>query len=298
MAKKLVSVCITTFNESKKDIDALVTSLKKQTLKPNEIIIIDAKDYNNCSRSVGRNLAIKKAKNEIIAVTDVGCIVDRYWLREISKTFERGNVDVVAGGYKMKYKNLFNKAVSKFLGVSYENINNNFLPSARSLAFTKTIWKKVGGFPENIEDTAEDTILNLLFLKAGAKFKVNKKAFVYWNLNLNIKTFSKKIYLYALGDLKSGIWWHPKMKLKTHNLKVISILLRYFLAFVFLTLSIQLFLLYAILYALYAFSKAGLWGIVLQLSSDVAIIKALLIYGLYKISSLWPKLDGDASRGN
>lgn len=282
-----ISVCITTFNETKEDVNALVTSLKKQTLKPDEIIIIDAKDYNNCSRSVGRNLAIKKAKNEIIAITDVGCTADSNWLMEISKTFEKGKVDVVAGGYKMKYENSFNKAVSKFLGVSYENIDSSFLPSARSLAFTKTIWKKVRGFPENIEDTAEDTILNLRFIQASAKFKVNKKAFVYWNLNLNIKTFFKKIYSYALGDLKSGIWWHKQKKFKTHNIKALTVLIRYFVLSILFYSNFNYGLALFLIYCLFAFNKAGLRGIVLQLSSDVAIIKALIVYGILQTSTKW-----------
>lgn len=280
-----ISVCITTFNETKKDVNDLVVSLKKQSVKPDEVIIIDAKDYNNCSRSVGRNIAIKKTKNEIIAITDVGCIADKNWLKEITKTFNEGGVDVVAGGYKMKYKNSFNRAVSKFLGVSYENINNDFLPSARSLAFTKSIWKKVGGFPENLEDTAEDTILNLLFLKAGANFKVNKKAFVYWNLSLNLKTFFKKIYNYALGDLKSGVWWHEQKKFKTHNIKALTVLIRYLILFFVFYLNINYGLVLFLLYCLFAFSKGGFWGIVLQLSSDVAIIKALIVYGLLQTST-------------
>ena len=81
--KMKVSVCVTTKNEREETIKKLFDALNNQTLKPNEIIIIDAKDYDNCSRSIGRNIAIKKAKNEIIALTDVGCLPKKDWLEKL-----------------------------------------------------------------------------------------------------------------------------------------------------------------------------------------------------------------------
>ena len=113
-----VSVCITIFNEPQESVNKLLSALNNQTLKPDEIIVIDAKDYNNCSRSKGRNIAIKKAKNGIIATTDAGCIPHKDWLQKLTDPFKNENIDVVSGFYKMVARNDFEKAEAVFLGGS------------------------------------------------------------------------------------------------------------------------------------------------------------------------------------
>lgn len=266
-----VSVCVTIFNETKETIKKLLDALNKQTLKPDEIIIIDAKDYDNCSRSKGRNIAIGKARNEIIAITDAGCVPHGEWLANLTvhlggaKAHPRGVLaDVVAGSYKMTARNNFEKAESVFLGVKQEDINSDFLPSARSMAFTKSIWKKAGGFPENLDGTAEDTVFNIKFLNAGVKFVVAKKAIVDWHMPSSIREFSLKIFNYARGDAQSGIWWHPVKKWRTHNLKILTIFLRYILFVLYPWLTF--------LYIIFAFYKAGVYGILLQFISDFGCI--------------------------
>ncbi|MEK7169151.1 MAG: glycosyltransferase [Patescibacteria group bacterium] len=270
-----ISICVTIFGEKEETVRCLLTALNKQTFKPDEIIIIDAKDYNNCSRSVGRNIAIKKARNEIIAITDAGCVPHRDWLARLCSSFEKVEVKnlVVVGGYRMIAKNDFEKAESIFLGTQRKDINNNFMPSARSMAFTKSIWKKVGGFPEKLDNTAEDTLFNVELIKAGAKFVVAKNAVVDWQMPDSIKNFYLKIKNYARGDAESGIWWHPAKKWKTHNLKVMTIFGRYLLAFIFLAFGFYGILWgYIGIYMLYGYSKAKLWGIYLQFISDFACI--------------------------
>ncbi len=311
---KKVSVCVTIFNESSESINKLLNALNNQSLKADEVIVVDAstktqrfkktKNQNKlkikiinkegASRAEGRNTAIKKARNEIIAITDAGCVPNKDWLEKITKPFKIASsqaprndrvffsqvprTDVVSGGYKMVANNNFEKAESVFLGVSRENMNKDFLPSARSMAFTKTIWKKAGGFPENLNDTAEDSLFNINLIKRGAKFKVVKDAVVFWEMPKSIYDFGFKIYRYALGDLNSGIWWHPTKKWKTHNLKILSIFARYVVGIWLLFFNYYLFLLYVLCYMLYGYKKAKWWGIILQFVSDIAIISATIRY--------------------
>ncbi len=257
-----ISVCITIYNEKKETIKKLLDALNTQTLKPDEIIIIDAKDYDNCSRSKGRNIAIRKAKNEIIAITDAGCVPHKDWLENISHPPGVINWNVVAGGYEMVTSNHFQEACKMFLGVSTKDMDSDFMPSARSMAFTKTIWKKAGGFPEKLDNTAEDTLFNVNLIKAGAKFVVAKDAIVDWQMPDSIKNFYLKIKNYAQGDAESGIWWHPVKKWQTHNIKILTIFLRYILFVLFPWLIL--------IYIIYSYYKAGLWGIILQFTSDFA----------------------------
>lgn len=279
-----VSVCITTFNEKKEDIQKLLDALNKQTLKSDEIILIDAKDYNNCSRAEGRNIAIKKSKNEIIATTDVGCVPRKDWLEKLVEPFKIAssqtprNDTVVAGFYTMKYENNLQKAMRVFLGILPKNFDNNFMPSARSMAFTKTIWKKAGGFPESLKNTAEDTLFNVNLIKAGAVFTRVKNAIVEWGTPTTIFIFYFLFFNYAMGDAQSGIWWHPVKGFQSHNIKILSIYLRYaiglllfVLSFKFSAFTLYLYILIT-LYLLYAIHKAGLWGLALQPVSDFAVM--------------------------
>lgn len=300
-----VSVCVTVYNESKETIRRLLHALSNQSLIPNEVIVVDASkssisnsqfpifnEFTNfqfinktgISRSAGRNLAIQKARNEIIAITDAGCVPYRDWLARLCSSFEKVEVKnlVVVGGYKMIANNDFEKAEAVFLGVAQKDMNPDFMPSARSMAFTKSIWKKADGFPEKLDNTAEDTLFNVELIKAGAKFVVAKNAVVDWQMPDTIKSFYLKIKNYAKGDAESGIWWHPVKKLKTHNLKVLTIFGRYFLAFVLLEIGYWYLFVYICIYLSFAYRKAGLWGIVLQFVSDLAAMSGF-IAGLIRV---------------
>lgn len=297
-----ISICITVLNEEG-TVASLLDSLLNQSKKPNQIIIVDGgsidktveiirhyqqKDsrikllIEECSRARGRNLGVEIAKGEIILMTDAGCIASSDWVKNIVSPFENTDVDVVAGFYHMTGGTPVNKAMSVFLGVSPNNFDIDFLPSTRSIAFRKSIWEKVGGFPEKVGGAAEDTVFNYKLIKAGAKFSRMKNATVEWGMPDTIFNFYFKIFNYAKGDAKSKIWFFPRKALASHNIKALFILFRYLVGFSFLILSFKFHYLLAYLiiclfaYLIWSFRKAGLWGPVLQILSDVAVMSGFL----------------------
>jgi len=305
------SVCITVFNEEK-SISKLIESLSNQTVKPGEIIIVDAESKDKtvsiihhwqkkdkriklltkkCSRSEGRNLSIELAKNEIIAVTDAGCIPRRDWLERLTRHFKNKNVEMVAGFYKMIGNSPIQKAFSVFLGVHESNFDKAFLPSTRSIAFTKKFWEEIGGFPENLEDTAEDTVFNIKALEHGVKMAHEKGAVVEWKMPETITEGIKKMYSYAKGDAKSKVWKHPSKGYGSHNVKALTILIRYLFGLFLLIYSYWQPVMFYILcvaimgYIMLIFRniyykvrdwRAGMYGILIKLTSDIAIITGLL----------------------
>jgi glycosyltransferase involved in cell wall biosynthesis len=307
-----VSVVVTVLNEEL-TITKLIDSLLIQTSKADEIVIVDGgstdktigiiKRYQKItknirllqfrtSRAEARNIGVNASKCEIIATTDAGCIAEKHWLKRLVEPFKDNKVDVVAGFYKMIGESHFTKALSVFLGVTLSKFDNRFLPSARSLAFRKTIWQKVGGFPEDLKDTAEDTMFNYKIVTLVAKIVRVKDAIVYWRLPSTYINAVKKIYFYAKGDAKSGIWWHPIKKFSTHNIKISLIYLRYLIGLYILLLTmIYKFLelpliLVIIFYMFWAFRKvyietddfwAGLFGVLLQFTSDIAIMSGFFV---------------------
>jgi glycosyltransferase involved in cell wall biosynthesis len=306
-----ISICIITLNEEG-TIAALLDSLLDQSKKPDEIIIVDGgstdktidiiRHYQRKSgkiklmiekstRAGGRNIGIDVAKGDVIATTDAGCKIDKDWLKNLTAPFKTGRVDVAAGFYKMTGDTPFQKAESVYLGTTPRKFNKSFLPSSRSLAFTKKIWLELGGFPENIEGTVEDTMFNEKLLKIGAKISRVKDAIVEWGMPGDIKEFFWKVHGYARGDALTKIWIFPGKGITSHNIKSLSILLRYLLGLTLLLFSIKYPLLLAYLiffhfaysywayrkvYLEYGDRKVALWGPVLQTTSDIAVMSGFI----------------------
>jgi glycosyltransferase involved in cell wall biosynthesis len=302
-----VSVCITVFNEAA-TISKLLNSLFRQSKVPDEIVIVDGgskdetvkliKNYikrhrniklfvKKCSRAEGRNIAVKTAKYDYIAMTDAGCWANSKWLERITKPFSKRGTEMVAGFYKMVGNTYFQKALSVYLGVTPTKFDNIFLPSTRSVAFKRKLWDRVGGFPENLPDTAEDTVFNYKAVKLGTNITRVKNAVVYWKMPKNLRVAANKFYSYAKGDAKTGIWKKPSKMYTSHNVKVLLIYLRYLMGLLLLLLSLVhpplllLTLLAILIYSFRAFNKvckysgniySGLWGIIIQYVSDISVM--------------------------
>jgi glycosyltransferase involved in cell wall biosynthesis len=299
------SLCITTFNEEK-NIRELIDSLLTQSKKADEIIIVDAgstdntqkiiKSYSNVrliiskgvSIAKGRNLAIKNSRYEIIVMTDAGCIADKFWLENITEQFIDKKTDVVAGFYEMTGESNFQNALKPFLGIMPSNFKNNFLPATRSIAFRKKVWEKVCGFDEKFDRAGEDTDFNLKILKNNFIIARNKKATVKWEVPDNLIDAAKKFYFYAKGDAQS------KNFLTSHNIKVISIFMRYiifgllitfsFISPIFVVFFAFIFTLYLI-WSIYKMRKlikewqVRKYIVIIQLVSDLSVMLGFLAGG-------------------
>jgi hypothetical protein len=94
-----------------------------------------------------------------------------------------------------------------------------WLPSSRSIAFTKSAWDKAGRYPEYGEFSkrlqmkcgGEDTLFDLALKDAGFEFADGLKAMVYWRPRPNLTAFYLQYYWYAVGDGMdlTGLADHP-----------------------------------------------------------------------------------------
>lgn len=298
-----VSLVITVLNEEE-TITSLLESIFSQTKKPDEVIIVDggSKDKTiqkirehkekldkkgfirviekkGANRPVGRNLGIEAAKEDIIAITDAGCVLDKRWIEEITDPFNDSDVEVVSGYYKTMASSVFEKCLATYALVMPERINpKEFLPSARSMAIRKSTWRDAGGFPENFPFN-EDYVFAHTLKRLGENFYFTKKAIVYWKPRENIQKAFLMFFYFAKGDANAYIF-RPK---------VILIFLRYTIGVLLLFKSL-VFSLLIILYFIWAILKnyryvkewqAFLFLPLLQIASDVAVI-AGTIWGTLK----------------
>lgn len=307
-----ISLCITVLNEEN-SIGNLIESLLVQSRKPDQIIFVDGgstdktteiiRHYQNrdgriklfvekCSRAEGRNFACEIAKGDVIAMTDAGCVADRDWLKNLVEPFKNKNVEVSAGFYKMTGGPLVSKAMSVFLGTQPKDFDVSFLPSTRSIAFRKELWERIGGFPEKLTGAAEDTVFNLKIVKNEAKIARVKNAIVEWGMPETLSEFYSKVRNYAKGDAKSNVWLFPGKGLASHNIKALFVLFRYILGIslficilIFQTpllvywiigLLIYLSWSYRKVYMVFRESRVAVWGPILQITADIAVIKGFV----------------------
>lgn len=211
---------VTTVLNEESSIGEFLDSLTRQSAKPTEVIICDGgssdrtqeiiKEFGKKfpvklvvkqgNRSVGRNAAITKATADVIAVTDAGTTLGPNWFAEITKPFTDPHIAAVSGFFKAAPETFFELVSSTLMLSDHDQIDpDTWLPSSRSVAFRKSVWEKVGGYPEAF-DHNEDTPFDKAVLRAGYKFHFAPGAVVYWRPRGDLGGFLRQYYRYSRGD--------------------------------------------------------------------------------------------------
>jgi glycosyltransferase involved in cell wall biosynthesis len=202
-----VSVTATVLNEAE-DIDALVSTLAEQSLQP-EVIVVDggstdgtwerlqaaqAKYANlvvirdeSCNLKAspgpiarGRNVGITTARSEVIACADAGCIYDPEWLERLTAPIRNGRAEYALGGSCVdpRDQTIWDLASAPFFGMKQLADGTTKSCTARSMAFRKELWQRVGGFPET-SFLGEDTSFDLLVRKVTTPVYAERAQAIY-----------------------------------------------------------------------------------------------------------------------
>jgi glycosyltransferase involved in cell wall biosynthesis len=233
-----VTVICTVLNEGE-SIRRLMDSLVAQTRAPDEVVIVDGGSQDNtiavlqtyaghlplrilsapgANISRGRNIAIAAATGEVIASVDAGVWLEPVWLAELIAPFEAANLQnsqstqtvatcrVVAGFFIPDVQTPFEIAMGATVLPTVAEVNpQTFLPSSRSVAYTKTAWAAVGGYPEWI-DYCEDLLFDFRLRDSVGSFSWASRAVVHFRPRSSFRAFFKQYYRYARGDGKADLW--------------------------------------------------------------------------------------------
>src|SRR3954465_565276 len=228
-----VSVAATVLNESQ-DIDALVTSLMQQTLAPAEVVIVDGGSTDgtwerllaaknnyanlvpirdescNLKRSSGpiargRNVAISAASSEVVACADAGCVYRPDWLERLTAPILDGGAEYALGGSCLDSESpsLWDIASAPFFGIKLSPEEPTKSCTARSMAFRKELWKRVGGFPETVF-LGEDTIFDLQARRITTP-AFAERAKAYYRPRHTLKSAFRQLANYAITDGVLGV---------------------------------------------------------------------------------------------
>jgi len=235
-----VSVIMTVLNEGE-SLRAVLDSLAVQTRPPDEVVIADGgsrdntvnilRDYEGqfplkvierpgANIAQGRNAAIRAASGDVIASTDAGLRCESDWLEKLtlpltlapsppSLTGEKAGVRrpmAVAGFFRSDPQTVFELALGATILPEAREVNpQTYLPSSRSVAFRKSAWEAVGGYPEWI-DYCEDVIFDLKMREAFGTFVFVPEAIVHFRPRPGLRAFFRQYCQYARGDGKANLF--------------------------------------------------------------------------------------------
>ena len=220
-----VSVVATVLNEAE-SLPRLLDSLAAQTRPPDEVIVCDGGStdgtlslleseerlplrvvrLSEANISRGRNAAIEAATGDVIAVTDAGVRLSPQWVEKIVEPFEDASTQVVAGFFHVDPQTAFETAMGATVLPALEDIDPaHFLPSSRSVAFRKSAWAAVGGYPGWL-DYCEDLIFDFRLRDRFGRFVFAPEARVHFRPRSSLRAFFVQYYRYARGDGKAELW--------------------------------------------------------------------------------------------
>lgn len=212
-------------------LDNTIRDVEAQTLRPTEIVIVDAgsKDGTQerlhrwaqestisikvivqprCNVAEGRNIAIEQASHDLIASTDFGCQYHPQWLESLMAPFEKPDTVCVAGGFAIKEELIQTLAARAdyILQRGYKlSMDEYFVPSSRSIAYYKHVWETADRYPEWLTLAADDTIFWYVLKAKQVPTLYVEEPYVYWLRHNSYKGFGKESYRYGLGQGEGGI---------------------------------------------------------------------------------------------
>jgi glycosyltransferase involved in cell wall biosynthesis len=219
----------TLFNEAN-TVAAWWDSLVRQSVLPDEISIVDGGSTDGtweklqelarhspvpvklqqqrCNIAEGRNRAIEATDAEIIAATDAGSFPESDWFGEITRPLlENAELDVIGGRSVPLVENDFQRGLLDWDGPEPEpSAPDKVYPSSRNIAFRRSAWAAVGGYPEWLTLTAEDALFNFQLHAIEKKFTYRRSAIVHWPARENAPAYFKMLYHYGFGAAEARLY--------------------------------------------------------------------------------------------
>ncbi len=240
---------ITTVLNANAELEPLLTGLAEQDRPPDEVVVVDGGSTDGTQErlrewakvvdfpvrvelapganiSTGRNMAIRAASHDWIAVTDAGCRPSRGWLRALARP---PAVGLISGVYEVVGESPLERALAVALYPDVHELDASdplttlstpvfgrtfraTEATGRSMAFSRDAWRAAGGFPEDVK-AAEDTQFARAIAGAGFPVRLEPEALVQWRPRPTWRANAKMYRGYARGDAELGYYRRHALRL-------------------------------------------------------------------------------------
>lgn len=213
---------VATVKDAAPHVGAFLASVAAQTRPPGEVIVVDGGSTDgtvgilrrapgltlieepgaNIAR--GRNMAVRAAAHEAIAVSDADCVLDPAWLERLVEPLEPG-ADMSMGVYRPLAGTFFEECAAAVSIKDPEEVREDtFLPSARSVAFRREAFERAGGCPEWMA-LGEDMYLNHRWRDLGVRMDLAREAVVGRRPRHDLVSSWRHFAGYAEHDARGGM---------------------------------------------------------------------------------------------
>ncbi|MFP5276632.1 MAG: glycosyltransferase [Acidobacteriota bacterium] len=230
-----VSIVVTVLNEAQ-DIGRVVATLLAQNPPAAEVVVVDGGstdgtwewlveaqrrdphlrairdescNLKRCAGPIsrGRNVAISLATSDTLACADAGCTYAPEWLANLTAPLAAGQAEYALGGSTLDPQDatIWDVASAAFFGVRLSPTAPTKSCTARSMAFTRAVWQRVGGFPETVL-VAEDSLFDAAARRLTPPAFVDNAKALYAPQN-SFRSAAHQMARYAYGDGQTGIRW-------------------------------------------------------------------------------------------
>jgi cellulose synthase/poly-beta-1,6-N-acetylglucosamine synthase-like glycosyltransferase len=187
-------------------------STDKTVVRARELTAGDARfeiiEAGDATPGRGRNLGIKAARFDWIALTDAGIRLEATWLEHLASAVENDTeVKVIYGNYEPVRETLFESLAALAYVSPKQQRPNGFQrgPFIASSLIRREVWQTVNGFPDL--RAAEDLIFIERVKKQGFRTGWSPQAIVWWKLPPTLARTFHRFALYSKHNVWAGRQW-------------------------------------------------------------------------------------------
>ncbi len=303
------------------EINELLNSLSKQTLKSFEVIVVEdgskitsevvVKSYQNkldvkyffkenSGQGFTRNYGFEKARGDFFIVLDSDVIVPPHYMQIVDEQIKENQLDAFGGpdtaapNFTLVQKAISYSMTSFFTtgGIRGRKTHiGQYHPRSFNMGLSRKVWEITKGF--RITRMGEDIDLSIRIIQAGFKTGLIEKAFVYHKRRTDFSRFYNQAKFFGRARINIYTMFPDQLKL-IHFFPAVFVVFCFLTAFMFL-FSMKIFIAFAsllIIYMLLILTDSTIRNRSLSLGilSLIASFVQLSGYGVGFIQEFWKRI--------